>query len=95
MPVDADAQLLCDLDLSILGAEDERYRAYAAAIEREAAVPHAVFARHRSAFLESMLAKPLIFHAPQFQAEYENRARTNMQRELTRLRRGLGPRSAD
>lgn len=55
---DADLQMLLDLDLSVLAAAPDRYRAYAQAIRQEyAAVPDALYRPGRRRVLEGFLAR--------------------------------------
>jgi predicted metal-dependent HD superfamily phosphohydrolase len=73
--------------MSILGTDATTYDAYVAAIRREhAAIPAPLFAAGRRAFLESLLARPAIFHSRFFAERHEASARTNMARELMMLR---------
>jgi len=90
-PSDGDARHVVDIDLSILGQPPARYAEYAAAIEAEAGLPPAEFARRRAAFLEGMLARGRLFHTERFAARFEPPARSNMLEELERLR----PRTQD
>lgn len=85
-PSTAKARLLCDIDLSILGAEPARYLAYADAILRETGMTPEAFGPPRAAFLETMLARAHIFHTEAFRATHEPPARENMRAELRRLR---------
>ena len=81
--------LLVSIDLSILGADPERYRAYAEAVRREFGhVPDDAWRSGRSAVLNSMLwAKPL-YPNSRFRAALEARARRNMHAELKALDEG-------
>jgi len=81
-----DAAFLCDIDLSILGQPEGRYKAYVAAILRETGLSTNEFAPHRHAFLKSMLAKEHLFHTEYFR-QYDAQARVNMQNELERWAR--------
>ena len=83
---DPDGQVLCDADLAILGADPEKYAAYAAAVREEYAfVPDEVFKAGRAQVLNSLLALPKLFHTPQARERYEERARGNIQTELMLL----------
>jgi predicted metal-dependent HD superfamily phosphohydrolase len=85
-PEEPDAQLLCDIDLSILGREAAAYDEFERRIRREyARVPETVYRRGRSALLESFLARPAIYATEQFRSQYERPARTNLVRALSRL----------
>jgi predicted metal-dependent HD superfamily phosphohydrolase len=81
---DESEKLNCDIDLSILGRDETQYKAYTDAIFREYNVDRQVFAKGRSAFLESMLARQTIFRTDALRARYEQQARKNMADELER-----------
>jgi predicted metal-dependent HD superfamily phosphohydrolase len=60
---DADARVLLDADLAILGAAEPVYRDYAQQIRQEYAwVPEADYRQGRRKVLESFLSRPRIFH---------------------------------
>jgi predicted metal-dependent HD superfamily phosphohydrolase len=81
--------LLVSIDLSILGAKPERYRAYGEAIRREYAhVPEDAYRLGRARVLRSLLAGGSIYPDPEYRARFEAQARENMERELEELRRG-------
>ena len=78
--------LLVSIDLSILGAEPERYRAYAADIRREYAhVPEEAYRAGRAAVLRHLLAADPLYPHPAWRARLEGRARANMAAELEAL----------
>lgn len=84
--LDADGRLFLDLDLSILGAEKERYQSYRRAIRREYAfVPEAVYRRRRRMILRGFLRRPKLFFTRQMRLRFEARARHNIKNELTDL----------
>lgn len=87
-PADDDraGMVLCDADLAILAADEDRYAAYVRGVRSEYAhVPDADFAAGRSAVLRDLLAKPTLFHLPAARERWEERARRNVQRELALL----------
>jgi predicted metal-dependent HD superfamily phosphohydrolase len=85
-PEEPDAQLLCDIDLSILGREVAVYDEFERRIRREyAAVPEAMYRRGRAALLESFLTRPSIYATERFRSQYERPARTNLARALSQL----------
>lgn len=85
-PEEPDAQLLCDIDLSILGREIAAYDEFERRIRREyARVPETMYRKGRSALLESFLARPSIYATERFRSQYERPARTNIVRALSRL----------
>ena len=87
--VEADDPLgarLVSIDLSILGAEPERYDAYARAIREEFAhVPEPAWRMGRSAVLGRFLDGPRLFADPVWADRYEPRARENIRREIETL----------
>jgi predicted metal-dependent HD superfamily phosphohydrolase len=83
---DRTGMVLCDADLAILAAGEERYTAYVRGVRSEyAQVSDADFAAGRSAVLRDLLAKPTLFHLPASRHRWEERARRNVQRELAGL----------
>ena len=85
-PDEPDAQLLCDIDLSILGREVAAYDEFERRIRREyAGVPETMYRRGRSALLESFLTRPFIYATERFRWQYERAARTNLTRALSQL----------
>ena len=79
---DPDTALFTDADLSVLGAPWEDYQQYAQNIRREYGLfPDIVYRPGRRKVLEHFLAMPPIYKTPVFQAEREERARENLQRE--------------
>jgi predicted metal-dependent HD superfamily phosphohydrolase len=85
-PGAGDAQLLVDVDLSILGAPAARFDEYERQVRDEYAhVPEAVFRSKRCAVLQSFLARPCIYNTAYFQNALEQRARDNLQRSVAQL----------
>jgi predicted metal-dependent HD superfamily phosphohydrolase len=83
---DRDGEVLCDADLAVLAGEPATYAAYAAAVREEYGfVPDAAFARGRADVLRRMLARPVIFRTPPARARFEERARHNIETELSLL----------
>lgn len=83
---DADAALLLDLDLSVLGAPPEDYRAYAQAIRREFSIyPDAVYRPGRRRVLEGFLARDRIYLTGRLGALWEAPARRNIAGEIATL----------
>ena len=88
-PGDRLGAILISIDLSILGAEADRYDAYAASIRKEFAhVPDAAYRSGRSDVLQRFMARPVIFPDPDFATRYDQRARANMAREIASLKDG-------
>ena len=80
---DADAHVLIDADLAILGASESVYRTYAEKIRQEYAwVPEPDYRKGRRRVLENFLSRPRIFH---FLSRREEPARRNIAAEIARL----------
>ena len=85
-PHEADAALLCDIDLSILGRSPERFDRFERQIRQEyAMVPGPIYRTRRSDVLRKFLSRPAIYQTAWFRRHYEDRARANLERLLTRL----------
>ena len=78
-----DAQLLVDIDLSILGAPPARYAEYEAQIRREYAhVPPDIFEPRRKRILGSFLAREPIYQTAGMHARREAQARVNLKQAI-------------
>lgn len=78
--------VLCDADLGILAADDERYDEYVAGVRREyAQVPDADFRAGRAIVLRALIDAPALFRTTYGHEHWEPRARENIDRELARL----------
>ena len=87
VPRGTDAEILVDVDLSILGVAPERFDEYERQVREEYAwVPDFLFRRERKAILKEFLARPRIFSSTHFRDCYEQQARSNIERSLERLR---------
>lgn len=83
-----DAQILVDIDLSILGASPERFDAYEAQIRREYRwVPSVIYRAKRADVLKGFLGRSAVYATPLFQDRFEERARANIARSLSALER--------
>ena len=90
VPLEADAQLVVDIDLSILGQSRERFDAYEEEIRIEyapviEAQGTARFDTGRARILKGFLARPAIYTTAHFRQKYEQRARANLKRSIERL----------
>lgn len=86
VPAGIDAQILVDVDLSILGAPEARFDEYEAQVRKEYAwVPQPLYRRGRRKILASFLARGSLFNTKKFIALYEAQARANIARSLARL----------
>ena len=78
--------LLVSIDLSVLGADPDRYRDYAEGVRREYAhIPDDAWRAGRSAVLEKLLDSNPLYPDVRFRAALETRARRNLTDELNRL----------
>jgi predicted metal-dependent HD superfamily phosphohydrolase len=86
VPADPDAQLLVDIDLSILGQPGDKFDEYERRIRREHRwVPDGLFIARRSAMLKSFLDRSAIFSTKFFCDKYESQARQNIARSLAQF----------
>lgn len=85
-PVASDEKYLVDIDLSILGAEEQLYELYERSIRKEYAfVPGIIYRRGRGKLLKKLFQTGRIYHTDYFRDKYEYRARQNIERALRRL----------
>jgi len=85
-PEGADAQLLVDIDLSILGAPTKRFDESDLQVRAEYShVADAAYREGRRAVLQSFLARTRLYSTDYFHSRFEERARVNLQRALARL----------
>lgn len=76
---DPAADLLLDIDLSILGRDPLRFLDFDHGVEEEyAAIPTEAFRRGRAAFAAGMLARPRIFRTEGLRTRFEAHARRNL-----------------
>jgi predicted metal-dependent HD superfamily phosphohydrolase len=81
-----DACVFLDLDLSILGADDDAFDAYEAGVRHEyRRIPEAAFKEGRAAILKAFLARDRLYLSEWGRARFEAKARENLQRSLRRL----------
>ncbi len=80
---DFDTKLFLDLDLSILGTDDETYKNYAKNIRKEYSfVPDEVYNNARAKILESFLKLEYIFKTENMRMLFEIQARVNIKSEI-------------
>ena len=85
-PEGRDAELLIDIDLSILGADPARFDEYERQVNAEYAfVPGEVRRPRRRAILQRFLAREAIYATPRMHALLEARARANLARSIAAL----------
>ena len=81
-----DAQLLVDIDLSILGSPAERFERYDQDVRKEYAwVPGLRYQEARAQVLQSFLDRPQLYHGEHAVALLEAQARINLAAALLRL----------
>ena len=82
----ADAKLLVDVDLSILGAPPARFDEYEWQVREEYSwMPDWMFRHKRREILEAFLARPRVFNTEHFFTSYEVQARANLERSIKSL----------
>ncbi|WP_447743281.1 HD domain-containing protein [Variovorax boronicumulans] len=83
VPEGRNAELLIDIDLSILGAERARFDEYERQVHAEYGfVPEEIRLPRRRAILQRFLDRPAIYATPRMHALLEARARENLQRSI-------------
>lgn len=86
IPQGADAGLLIDIDLAILGADAARFAEYERQIRVEYAhVPEPQFGTRRRAILQSFLDRPAIYSTPHLRSMLEARARANLAHSISAI----------
>ena len=86
VPRDPDAQLLCDVDLSILGREPKIFDEFEGRIRREYHwVPDPAYRTARSEVLAGFLGRHPIYQTEYFRDRYEKQARANLERVIAQL----------
>lgn len=86
LPSTIDEQILVDIDLSVLGAEPNRFDEYETQVRAEYAwVPEPVYRSKRSEILQAFLDRNSIYSTPSFQSRLETQARSNLTRSLAKL----------
>ncbi len=89
-PADKEAAFIIDLDLSILGKDEDIFDEYDSGIRHEfSKFSDLTYARGRIDFLNTILARERIFTHDYFFREYEEKARANITRTIDRLERSL------
>ncbi len=85
-PSTNDEKYLIDIDLSILGAENELFDTYEAWIRKEySVVPNFLYKKGRKKVLSSFLKSDCIYQTEYFHGKYEIQARQNINRSLHNL----------
>lgn len=85
-PVDDDARLVVDIDLSILGQDEQVYDLFERSVREEYKwVPWFLYRRKRIEILRSFLDRESIYGTERFQQRYESAARSNLERAIRAL----------
>ena len=75
----ADAALVRDIDLAILGRDALRFMEYEYGVSEEySCMPQWKLVRGRRRFLAGILASPAIYRTPHFRERYEAKAKANL-----------------
>ena len=86
LTADADARLLVDIDLAILGVDEASYAKFEKNVRREYRwVPGPLFRRGRRKILQSFLDRKQIYSTDAIRDRCEERARQNLERTLRTL----------
>lgn len=88
LPVDSDAKLVVDIDLSILGAPRARYAEFEEQVRREYKwVPGPLFRSKRAEILRSFSARPALYSHGPIRERFELPARANLEWAIAALER--------
>ena len=88
-PIDDDARLVVDIDLSILGQAEQIYDLFERSVREEYKwVPWFLYRRKRIEILRSFLDRESIYGTEWFQQRYESAAQSNLERAIRKLNRG-------
>jgi len=83
---DLNGKVLCDADLAILAADEQRYAEYTQGVRREYAhVGDEDFRKGRAGILRDLLVMPALFNTSFAKQHWESSAHANLARELTEL----------
>jgi predicted metal-dependent HD superfamily phosphohydrolase len=83
---DKDAQVLVDVDLSILGREADVFWRYEENIRKEYAwVPEELFRQKRVEILRGFLERQYIYYHKEYRERFEKQARVNLREAIARL----------
>lgn len=86
LPKGRDQELLVDIDLSILGADAQRFEEYERQVREEYCyVPGFLFRRNRKKLLAQFLARSPIYAVPELREQLEEGARRNIMASIERL----------
>ncbi len=87
LPMDSDSRLLIDVDLAILGSDQQLYAQFETNVRREYKwVPRIVYRRTRAKILQSFLDRPSIYSTKPFIERYEDNAHLNLSNAIVTLK---------
>ena len=79
-------EIICDIDLSILGSPAAQYQSYADAIRQEYNwVESEIYRKKRSDVLRNFLLRENIYHTEHARAQWQDQALINLQNEIEQL----------
>ena len=82
----ADAGLVVDIDLAILGADEREYQRFETNVRLEYRwVPAPLYRKTRRKILRSFLERDAIYSTKHFRDKYESDARSNLTRAISAL----------
>ena len=83
VPSEPDSQLVCDIDLSILGREPAVFDRFERAIRQEYAhIPEPAYRHERAAVVARFLQRESLYQTEYFRDRFEQQARANLKRLL-------------
>jgi predicted metal-dependent HD superfamily phosphohydrolase len=86
VPLRYDEAIICDADLSILGADEDAFDRYEKLVREEwAHVPDLLFATARTTILKRFIDKPWIYMTDYGRLRWERQARANLKRSVAQL----------
>jgi predicted metal-dependent HD superfamily phosphohydrolase len=86
LPKGRDQELLVDIDLSILGAEPERFKEYERQVREEYSyIPGVIFRRNRKKILKKFLDRCPIYSTLKLRQRFEDRARENLALSISEI----------
>ena len=84
--LDYDGKLFLDLDLAILGTNENIYQNYKNAIRREYSfVPWFLYRRSRAKIMTNFLEREFIYFTDELREKFETQARANIANEIKEL----------
>lgn len=83
---DTSLKIFLDIDLSILGQNEQKYAEYEENIRKEYFwVPNEIYSFNRKKILKSILDRDFIYNYSHFRLKYEEQAKENLKNAISRL----------